>query len=73
MYPWKIRSFERFNNTLFCLMVLRLFVKINLLFRVKDPLNRKSPTNTGNAILIKYYNDIQNTCNRLEKNVSISE
>ena len=42
-YTWKIRSFEWFNHPLFCLMVLRSFVKINLLLRIMDPLKRKSP------------------------------
>ena len=32
-----------FKQPLFCLMVLRSFVKINLLFRSMDTLKRKSP------------------------------
>ena len=46
MFPWKIRSFEWFRHPLFRLMVLHSLVKINLLFRIMDPLKRKSPMNT---------------------------
>ena len=42
MFTWKNRSFEWFKQQLFCLMILRTFVKINLLFRIMDPLKRKS-------------------------------
>ena len=43
MFTWKIRSFECFKQSLFCLMVLLSFLKINLLFRIMDPLKLKSP------------------------------
>ena len=44
MFTWKIRSFEWFKQSLFCFMVLHSFIKINLLFRITDPLKRKSPS-----------------------------
>ena len=43
VFTWKIRSFERFKQPLFCPTVLRSFVKINLFFRIVDPLKLKSP------------------------------
>ena len=46
MFTWKIRSLEWFKHPLFCLIVLCSFVKINLLFRIMDPLKRKSPSST---------------------------
>ena len=42
-YTWNIRSSEWFKHPLFRLMVLRSFVKINLLFNIMDPLKHKSP------------------------------
>ena len=51
MFTWKIRSFEWFKQPLFRLMSLCSFVKINLLFRIMDPLKRKSPLITCTYIL----------------------
>ena len=46
MFTWKIHSFEWFKQRLFCLMILRSFVNIKLLYCIMDPLKRKSPVKT---------------------------
>ena len=75
MFTWKIRSFEGFKHPLFCLMVLHSFVKINLLFRIMDPLKRKSPefeTSTRLQVGICVLRRFKSACASAQSDQSLS-
>ena len=59
-------------------MVLRSFVKINLLFRIMDPLKRKSPlnihnnTNNNPYLLLWLIEKKKDLCHQVLTNVKVS-